>query len=110
MASSDPSTHRRVWWLPGSSAGRWAVGLFALAALAVVVMAVAAVSGPGSQDTFTGDPLLAAPAVVAAGAGVASAILGGFAILRRERALLVLLSTAACLNVLSYVAGEAMRR
>lgn len=56
------------------------------------------------------DLLLAVPAVVAAGCGVTSVVLGGYAIVRHERALLLLVSTAAGLNVISYVIGEAMRQ
>jgi len=75
---------------------------------AVLVMAAASVERP-AVGSFGHDPLLAACAAVAALSGTASGALGGYSILRHDRALLVFLATAASLNVLSYAIGEALR-
>jgi hypothetical protein len=39
-----------------------------------------------------------------------STVLGAWALIRHDRALLLLLTLAANLNILSYVVGEAVRR
>jgi hypothetical protein len=84
------------------------VGLFLLAVASVLLLAATAAT-QAPVGTLGGDPLLAAPAALAAAFGVASAGLGGYAIVHHERALLLLLTTAAGLNVLAYVLGEAIR-
>lgn len=109
MRAGHQQTRRRSSWLPESLAGRWALALFVGAVAAVLWMAAIA-AARHATTTFDHDPLLAALAGAAAVCGVASAGLGGYAILRHERALLVLLSTAAGLNILAYVFGEALRR
>ena len=109
MRAGHQQTRRRSPWLPESRAGRWALGLFVVAGVAVLWIAAIAAERHAAT-TFDHDPLLAGLAVAAALCGVASAALGGYAIVRHERALLVLLSTAAGLNVLAYVFGEAIRR
>lgn len=106
----DPSPpFRRSSWLPDSRAGRWSLGLFGVASVAVLFMGVVGLVQQPAV-TFDHDPLLAVPAALAAVCGVASATLGGYSILRHERALAVILTTAACLNLVAYVVGEAMRR
>lgn len=96
-------------WLPDSRAGRWALALFVVASVAVLFMGVVGlVQQPAA--TFDHDPLLAVPAALAAVCGVVSATLGAYSILRHERALAVILTTAAGLNLLAYVVGEAIRR
>lgn len=106
MRTAEPATRRRLR-LPTSAAGRWAVALFALSVAAVLFLWFTAVVH--QPATFDQDPGLAVPAVLAAVCGGASAALGGWAVLRHDRALLVFLTVAADLNVLAYVLGEAIR-
>lgn len=108
MTDDRPTRGRWSWWPSGSRVGQWALTLFGLAVLAVLLVGLAAIWQP-PHVTFSEDPLLAAPAALAAVCGTASAALGGYAIVRHERALLVFLSTAAALNILAYVVGEALR-
>jgi CHASE2 domain-containing sensor protein len=108
VRGSGSTTPRRLSWLPQSRAGRRALWLFAVSVAALLVMAAASVER-SSVATFERDPVLAVCAAVAALSGTASAVLGGYAILRHERALLVFLATAASLNVLAYAIGEALR-
>lgn len=105
------AVHSAAWWtwrLPTTRAGRWAVALFGVAVVAVLFMGAALVID-GQGATFDRSPVLGAPAAVAAFSGFISAALGGYAIVRHERALLVFLTTAIGLNVLAYALGEAVR-
>ncbi len=93
--------------LPESGAGRWAVGLFALAVASFTFMTLAVAAGQRGGEHFSDNWWLAVPAVVAGAGAVAAGGTGAYAIVRHhEHSLLVYLSSAIGLVVVAFVVGE----
>jgi membrane associated rhomboid family serine protease len=93
--------------MPGSVAGRWALGLWLLSVASFAFMTAAVATGQRGGDTLGDNWLLAAPALLAGLSSVASGCVGAYAILRRhDHAVMVYLSTAMGLLVVVFVVGE----
>lgn len=93
--------------LPESGAGRWSVGLFALAVASFAFMTVAVAAGQRGGERFSDNWLLAVPALMAGFGAVAAGGIGAYAIVRHhEHSLLVYLSSAMGLVVVAFVVGE----
>lgn len=107
MRAVHPPIHREPRLLPATAAGRWALGLFAVAVVSFAFMTVAVATGQSGGETFSASWWLAVPALLAGSGAVASGVIGAYAILRHhEHAALVYLSTAMGLLVIAFVLGE----
>lgn len=104
-----PPIHREPRLLPTTVAGRWALGLFAVAVASFAMMTAAVATGLRGGEVFSDTWWLAVPALLAGTGAAAAGVIGAYAILRRhEHAALVYLATATGLLVISFVVGEAL--
>jgi hypothetical protein len=96
--------------VPESAAGRWALGLFDVAAVAFAVMTVVAATGEEPREILSHSWWLGLPAFVGGFSMLLSTVVGAYAVLRlQERAVLVLVTTGIGMIAVIYFFGEVLR-
>ena len=107
MRAGLPTMRRPPRLMPESVAGRWALGLWVLSVASFAFMTAAVAAGQRGGDAFSDNWFLAAPALLAGVSSVGGGCVGAYAILRHhEHSVLVYLSTAMGLLVVTFVVGE----
>jgi hypothetical protein len=95
MRTEAPGAGAGMRWLPASDAGRWTVGLAALALGGTVGLAIAFAVGLEPADSFSDNWLLTGVGGAILGSAAASAVTGGIAFARRrDRSWLVVVGTS----------------
>lgn len=93
--------------LPGTSLGRWSVGLFALHLVAFLTFMVIAMRGAGTWDEgIFEDLVLGIPLVATMLSAFSTLVVGVVAIRRNERALAVVLATVLAGMATLFFVGE----
>jgi len=93
--------------MPRTRPGWWSLGLIIGLALALVLARLLAAWGQAGGETFFSNPLLAVPMILAGACGVSAFFTGLISIIiRRERAVLVFVTTIIGLFVLAFWLGE----
>lgn len=88
------SDTRRGWaWSPESRAGAWAVGLAGLVLCGVILLVIGFALGMEPAETFTDNWLLTVAGAAILAGGVASAVVGAVALVRRDRSWAVAVAT-----------------
>ncbi|MFB9728592.1 hypothetical protein [Haloechinothrix salitolerans] len=88
------SNTRREWaWLPDSRPGTVAVGLAALVLCGTILLAVGFALGMEPAETFTDNWLLTVAGAVILAGGLAAAVVGAVALVRRDRSWAVVVAT-----------------
>ncbi|HEY0775396.1 MAG TPA: hypothetical protein VGD51_15010 [Nocardioidaceae bacterium] len=107
MRAGLPTMRHPPRLMPESVAGRWALGLWVLSVASFAFMTAAVAAGQRGGDAFSDNWFLAAPALLAGVSSVGGGCVGAYAILRHhEHSVLVYLSTAMGLLVVTFVVGE----
>lgn len=88
------SDTRRGWaWSPESRVGAWAVGLAGLVLCGVILLVIGFALGMEPAETFTDNWLLTVAGAAILAGGVASAVVGAVALVRRDRSWAVAVAT-----------------
>ena len=101
-------TKSRITVLPKSVPGKWSLGLIVLFFLLYgLFMFLVMVLGQRGGDTFFSNLFLAVPGLLMAASGIAAFFTGIFGVVkRRERAILVFVSTAIGFFILLFCSAE----
>jgi hypothetical protein len=93
--------------LPKTLLGKWSLLLISVIVfLLVAVQIIANIQGPRDRQTFFDDLWVTVPVVVAMASGIAAFVTGLISIIRKERALLVYITTFIGFLMLLFLAGE----
>lgn len=97
-----------IIFIPKFTLGRWSVGLIiAFFVLLAIGNFIVKIQGPRADQTFFDNPILSIPMLLAGASGIAAFFTGIIAIVKKkERAVLVIVSTLLGFFILIFVIGE----
>ncbi|MDP3998421.1 MAG: hypothetical protein Q8P89_02300 [bacterium] len=96
-----------IYFLPKTSEGKWAVKFITAFFLLFVLMQILIASGQQGGETIFDNLFLSIPGVLMFLSGISAFFTGAFGVIRRkERALIVLLTTTLGFFILIFILGE----